>query len=130
MQADNRTPYSDKPYILYLGDDGYRFMKFCELMHRLPNNLPVIGIKCNSDPDNRRRLQTIMAIRRLKIDWRIILLTPVPREDVLILMDQAVATICPDLYNACFQDGMIIDIRDVDKMESKLSEVIYGKQDI
>lgn len=127
MQAEI-TPYSDKWYILYLGNDGNRFNQFCELMSWLPKELPVIGLKGNADPERLRRLQSLLTVRRLKIAWRIILLTGVPREDIEILKEQSTAIIYPDTHTLFFpSDNSVIPMEQFDDILIKLQELIYGK---
>jgi len=130
MQAE-RTPYSDKLYILYLGDDGDRLTHFCELLAWLPKELPIIGLKGNADPERLRRLQSLLTVRRLKIAWRIILLTGVPRKDIEILKEQSTAIIYPDTHMLFFpSDNSTIPMEQFDDILIKLQEIIYGKQDI
>lgn len=94
----------------------------------MPKELPVIGLKGNADPERLRRLQSLLTVRRLKIAWRIILLTGVPREDIEILKEQSTAIIYPDTHTLFFpSDNSVIPMEQFDDILIKLQELIYGK---
>jgi hypothetical protein len=123
--------------ILYFGTEGTRFIAALEMMHRLDPKLPVRMIKVNADPDRQHRLQSLVAVRKFKLNWRVILMTGVPPEDVEILKNHSIGIIYPDEYTIYFYrplpDGSeetVYNLTDVDKIEAKLREILYGKQDI
>lgn len=118
--------------ILYLGDEGPRFMVALNLMHRLDRTLPVKMIKVNADEDRAHRLQSLVAVRKLKLSWRVILMTGVPPEDVDALKNHSLAIIYPDVYTIYFHrpDGSeetVYNLTDVDMIEKKIREILYGE---
>lgn len=116
--------------ILYLGDEGPRFMVALNLMHRLDRTLPVLMVKVNVDENRSHRLQSLVAVRKLKLSWRVILMTGVPPEDVDVLKNHSLAIIYPDVYTIYFHrpaEETVYNLTDVDMIEKKIREILYGE---
>lgn len=131
-------PEKYKNSILYFGDEGTRFLAALEMMHRLDRKIPVLMIKVNADEDRGRRIQSILAVRKLDINWRVILMTGVPDEDIEALKKHALGIIYHDLYNVSFRCPVSMSetaewtyrFDDIENIESILRVLISGKQDI
>lgn len=131
-------PEKYKNSILYFGDEGTRFMAALEMMHRLDRKIPVLMIKVNADEDRGRRIQSLLAVRKLDINWRVILMTGVPREDIETLKTHALGIIYPDLYTVSFEypisddkhEATTFKFDDIEGIENTLRKIINGKQDI
>lgn len=124
--------------ILYLGDEGIRFLAALEMMHRLDRKLPVIMIKVNADPDRSNRIGSMNAIRHLNLNWRVILMTGVPDEDIDVLKNHALGIIYPDLYTISFQYPLsdmeqevhVHHMTDIDSIEKSIRVMLSARQDI
>jgi len=131
-------PEKYKNSILYFGDEGTRFMAALEMMHRLDRKIPVLMIKVNADEDRGRRIQSLLAVRKLDINWRVILMTGVPDEDIEALKKHALGIIYPDLYTVSFEypisddthEATTFKFDDIEGIENTLRKIINGKQDI